>query len=124
MIYLTSQRLELTARASLIPGVISFGRKLVKKSERVDDFQTYTKTYEISGPPSTPLTPSHPAIRRRRPYPLQNPRSISKSPARKSLTRLGGVASSPVGGEETAGTFFALIRQRIWRLFYAIINCE
>lgn len=41
--------LELMARTSLIPRVIPFGHKLVKKSERVDDFQTYTKNYEISG---------------------------------------------------------------------------
>lgn len=49
MIYLTLQRWKLTARTSLIPRVIPFGHKLVKKkSQRVDDFQTYTKNYEIS----------------------------------------------------------------------------
>lgn len=55
--------LQLQARTSLIPRVILFEHKLVKKKlQHVDDFQTYNENYEISGliPTSPNLLTSFP----------------------------------------------------------------
>lgn len=102
--------LELTTRTSLIPRVILLGHKLVekKKWERVDDFQTYTKNYEISGP-----APTCPALLRTR----SETKAFSE---RRGVNHvwgpLGGVTWSRSKGRRPVERFL-LIRQQIWRCF-------
>lgn len=98
--------LELTARTSLIPWVIPFGHKLVKKSERVDDFQTYTKNYEISG-----LTP--PSMTLLVPTPKPKHSQIAGRKSRRSARRSRLIL---IGGRRPMERF-VLIRQQIWRCF-------
>lgn len=98
--------LELTARTSLIPGVILFGHKLVKNQNvwtTSRHTQRIMKSLALPHPPTTFLVPT----------PKPNHVQIAGCKSRRSARRSHLI---PIGGRRQMERF-VLIRQQIWRCF-------